>query len=107
MHLSRRRPKAELEKETVFENGVASLSCGKKGGTSANAGRRARILEVSINGKTYTKRVFGLQQYIVVHVKDDMEIVTAHATERQAIQQCDYSQRDGWNASYAEAKNNE
>lgn len=77
---------------------------GCKGGTSATAGRKSRKISATINGVVYSKRVFFNQQFLVVSVVNGDALVTAWATEAEAIKQRDYARRDGVTSDYALAQ---
>ncbi|TLX16300.1 hypothetical protein [Rhizobium sp. MHM7A] len=77
---------------------------GCKGGTSATAGRKSRKIFATINGVVYSKRVFFNQQFLVVSFVKDNVIVTAWATEADAIKHRDYERRDGVVSDYALAQ---
>lgn len=98
MRLSRRR-----NSEYQGNDGEEYRGFGRRGGASPTGGRRARLLEIELRGKVYRKRVFFDQEYLVVSVNADREIVTAHATEDDAVTACGYATREGYEASYAKA----
>lgn len=77
---------------------------GCKGGTSATAGKKSRVISATINGVTYEKRVFFKQQYLLATHVGDTVIVTAWATEEDAIRHRDYARRDGDVSDYALAQ---
>lgn len=57
---------------------------GRKGGTSATAGRTAETISATINGTTYRKRVFFGQRFITVSCRvGNKPIVTGwHSAEK-------------------------
>jgi hypothetical protein len=77
---------------------------GRKGGTSATAGKKSRKISATINGIVYSKRVFSDQQYLLVSFAQEHAIVTAWNTEDQALRQRDYDRRDGSVSDYALAQ---
>lgn len=68
------------------------------------AGRKARTIQAVIKGQTYTKRVFFDQKYILVSSKKGHDIVTAWASEEEAISHRDAGIRDGYCCEYALAE---
>jgi len=77
---------------------------GRKGGTSATSGKTSRKIVATINGVTYSKRVFLDQQFLVVSFVNGKPVVTAWSTEEKAVSQRDYARRDGVSSDYALAK---
>lgn len=70
---------------------------GKRGGTSATAGRKSETISVSIAGDTYRKRVFFGQRFIVVSQHEGQPpVVTAHHTQEQAERQSEEARRLGY-----------
>jgi hypothetical protein len=77
---------------------------GQKDGTSATAGRKARTIQAVLFGKTFSKRVFFDQKYILVSSKLGHDIVTAWSSEDEAILHRDAGIRDGYTCAYAVAE---
>lgn len=71
-------------------------SFGRKGGTSATAGRKAETISATINGTTYQKRVFFGQRFITVSRREGRPpIVTAWYTAEQAKDMADSAKLAG------------
>lgn len=59
---------------------------GKRGGTSATAGRKAETIEMTAVGLTFRKRVFFGQRFLTVTQRDEngRSLVTASHTAEEA-----------------------